>query len=67
MEAQNRKEELKMSKFIKKESSQLKQSKIARDTEEALKYLKKRQPLTIQNSHGISDEQLFSLPSKSRS
>ena len=48
--AQNRKEQLKMSKFIKKDSSHLKQSKIARETSEAIKYLNKRQPLAVQNS-----------------
>ena len=40
--AQSRKEQLKMSKFMKKDSAQLKQSKIAKETEEALKYLNKR-------------------------
>jgi len=49
---------------MKKDSSHLKQSKIARETAEAIKYLKKRQPLTVQNTQGVDDEQLFSLPSK---
>lgn len=41
--AQNRKESLKMSKFIKKDFSMMQaSSKIARDTEEAIKYLNKR-------------------------
>ena len=46
--AQNRKEQLKMSKFIKKDFSIVQSSsKIARDTEEAIKYLNKRQPLAV--------------------
>lgn len=60
--AQNRKEQLKMSKFIKKDISLMNQSKIARDTDEAIKYLKKRQPLTVQSTQGVDDEKLFSLP-----
>ena len=55
-----------MQKFIKKDSSHLKPSKIARETSEAIKYLNKRQPLTLQNTQAVDDDQLFSLPSKRR-
>ena len=51
-----------MSKFIKKDLGLMNQSKIARDTDEAIKYLKKRQPLTVQSTQGVDDEKLFSLP-----
>ena len=54
--AQGRREQLKMSKFIKKDSSSFKTSKIAKETAEAIKYLNKRQPLTVQNSQAVDDE-----------
>ena len=38
------------------------QSKIARETDEAVKYLKKRQPLTVQSTQVVDDEKLFCLP-----
>ena len=61
--AQNRKEQLKMSRFIKKDSSFINKSKIARETDEAVKYLKKRQPLTVQSTpQVVDDEKLFCLP-----
>lgn len=44
--AQSRHEQLKMSKFFKKDSN-FQMSKIARETAEAIKYLNKRQPLTV--------------------
>ena len=40
--AQSRKEQLKMSKFIKKDSSHFAESKIAKETAEAIKYMNKR-------------------------
>lgn len=47
--AQTRREQMKMGKFIKRDSvgTVCNVSKIARETEEAIKYLKKRQPLTV--------------------
>ena len=64
--AASRREELKMTKFMKKDSGHLGTSKIARESEEAIKYLSKRQPLTVTNSKGVDDDQLFSLPGKKK-
>ena len=55
-----------MSKFIKKDSSHFQKSKIAKETAEAIKYLNKRQPLAVQNSKKVNDEELFSIPSKKK-
>ena len=59
---QGRRDQLKITKFFKKDASNIKQTKIARESEEAIKYLHKRQPLTVQNTNEIDDSKLFTMP-----
>ena len=49
-EAQNRKEELKVTRFFKKDQSSMLKTKIAKDANEGIKYLNKRKPLAPKDS-----------------
>ena len=64
--ASNRRDELKISKFFKTDPKNFKMSKIAREADEAMHYLDKRQPLVVQNTKDPDDDVLFSVPDNQR-
>ena len=57
---------MKTAKFFKMNHGKITKSKIARETDEAIKFLNKRQPLAEQNTSKIDDEILFSVKAGGR-